>query len=548
MRLISILFSLLFSLLFSPSSRATNVSVEIEIADYGAIPDDGEDDTESIAQALSQLSKRGGNAKLIFKKGVYNLTSRNLNYTHIFSINGLSNFTIDGAGSMLIIDNPAVGFMSVTDCHNGEICNIKIDYKTVPFAQGKIISVDKESTTYTFLQDSIAGDLDGDNFKKSVTRWAIPFTNQKPLRLRDNAPNLIPFLGAELIGHEGSQKIYRVQTSNHIIDQLKAGWSLAIIARYNGRSTFMINNCSSLTLKSNTYYSGPAGSCNMRNSDNVSILECRVLRKEGRLISQNADCIHILPAKKGPRIEGCIFEGQMDDAINMKSELMYIKQVVAPNRYVVKGRVDIGDTLALFNPREGLLIGYCKVLTATGEEITVDNKFYDLQIGQDKKCDMFFNLNRRNSGFVIKNNIFRGSRRYAMLIQSANGEISSNTMQNISTGAITLENNAYWPEGFTPKNINITNNTIDNCGFDASYWREGKNCAPIILRTMTYKKEAAKWQGVRDIRVENNIIQTNSDKAFFLQSVKNVKLRNNIISGGHENPIHIENSQTVSVE
>lgn len=123
-------------------------------------------------------------------------------------------------------------------------------------------------------------------------------------------------------------------------------------------------------------------------------------------------------------------------------------------------------------------------------KIKIDARFENLQIGRDKTKDMFFNDSKSNDNFVIKNNVFRNSRRYGMLIQAKNGIIEGNILENLSTGAITLQNSASWPEGFVPRNIVIENNKIRNAGFD-----------PVILGRR--QKILLQYSSVRLLSIRN---------------------------------------------
>ena len=221
----------------------------------------------------------------------------------------------------------------------------------------------------------------------------------------------------------------------------------------------------------------------------------------------------------------------MDDAINIKTELVYILKAISDNQFLVSAKLRVNDELSLFNPREGRLIGTCRVLEAVpmddATKIKIDARFENLQIGRDKTKDMFFNDSKSNDNFVIKNNVFRNSRRYGMLIQAKNGIIEGNILENLSTGAITLQNSASWPEGFVPRNIVIENNKIRNAGFDRSYWAEGKDIAPILIRTTTVNKKQAEWKGIRNIRIKDNEIISNSDHTIFLSGAQDIVIEKN---------------------
>ena len=468
----------------------------INVMDYGARPDDSENDWHTISLALEDCERIGENVKLFFPKGTYKVKveNRKKEYAHAFSLSDVSNFMIEGDGSIIMMENPDVAFMSLKNCQTGIIKGLTIDYMTLPFTQGKIVNVDINANTFIFQSDGKGGLPTDKNFKNSKTKWGILFDRNNDRLLKDKAPNLIPVREV----HNLNNGSFRIVTTQNVIEQIEVEDPFAMIARYNGRPTFSVNQCHRVTFADNVHYAGPAGSFGLRESTGISIINCKIQQKDDRLISQNADCVHVTPAYEGPWVENCLFEGQMDDAINIKTELIYILEKFSGSQFLVSSVLRVNDELSLFNPREGRLIGTCKVLEAipsdNGCRIKIDTNFESLKIGRDKTKDMFFNNSKSNDNFVIKNNIFRNSRRYGMLIQAKNGVIEGNVLENLSTGGIILQNSASWPEGFVPRNIIIEKNTIRNAGFDRSYWVEGKEIAPIVIRTTTASKDKAVWK------------------------------------------------------
>lgn len=478
---------------------------------------------EILSRAFRQLDGHQ-KYKIVLPSGIFYLKSSN-EETHLFSLNDVGEFEIEGENTLFIIESPDKGFLKLNNCKTGKISGINIDYSTLPYTQGEIMSVNEDSLEFVFKTDDGFSSPLADNFLNSKTKWGVLFDEYK--KLKTSAHNLIPTRVITRI----RTGVYLVKTQPHVMKSLESGDKFAIIARYNGRPTYAINDCKDISFTNNTHYAGPAGSFGLKESSDIRIEGCNVKLKKGRRISQNADCIHVTPGRVGPTIRNCLFEGQMDDAINIKTQLLYIDEIVGPGLCLVSGRVIKGDTLDLFDPVSGRLIDSMIVMAAKvrgrNTLIEVNNEMPAIRIGRGKDKDMFFNRSMSNKGFIIENNIFRNSRRYGMLIQACDGYIGNNRFENISTAAIVLQNSAGWPEGFVPKRVLIENNSIINCGFDNTYWTELKQPAPIIIRTTTTSRKKAIWQGVQDIRLIGNIIRSNSDYDVFLYGVRSMLLKNN---------------------
>ena len=523
----------------------------MDVTDFGAKPNDGEDDYQAIERAVTYLVNAKGDAQLHFPRGKYDITPPADRESHCFTLTGCSNFAIVADGAEIVIHNPAKGFLRLQDCRQGVIQGFSIDYAPLPYTQGVITQVNSRDNTFEVkIEDGFPSPL-ASNFREAPTKWASVLTESGGVTtLKRGSLNLIP---AQRITGEEDRGIFSIKTSPAAVKEVAEGNLYALIARYNGRPAFSIQRCERITFMDNTCYAGPAGGFAIGNSPEINMLRCNVLRKPGRYISQNADCVHVTPSTIGPWIEGCIFEGQMDDAINLKTEMLNILEVREPERFLVSGNVAKGDSLSLFNPREGRLIGRCKVLLAVKEkantEITISRKFEGIKAGgKDKEADMFFNDNRSNESFVIRGNTFHFSRRYGILIQATHGTIEGNTFRSASTGAIILQNSAGWPEGFVPRNVHISGNTIVDCGFDASSSRETPP-APVIIRTNTARPEVkALWRGVTGIVLENNNIESNSACCIALSGVSGIVIRENKMTPQTPQSIFQENSDNVTIQ
>lgn len=514
--------------------RSMECRKTLDASAFGAIPDDGRDDWRALTRAFAALSEAadgGDPVRLKIAPGRYEITPRNAEATHCFSLEGLRWFEIDGQGAEFLVKDPTKALISLSKCQFGIIRGIRLDYAELPFTQGRIRNIRVEARTYDFIPDEGFPAPDGANFLQSKTRWGSLFREDGSM-LKDSVPNLVQVFSVRRLDNGA----FRIETGNNTIRQLRDNDRLAIIARYNGRSTYRMVDSRQISLIDLINYAGPAGSFSSAKSM-INVLDCSVERRSGRLVSQNADCIHVTPAEFGPWIEGCRFEGQQDDAINIKTELIHIKGHPAPDRFVVSGTLHTGDSLRLFAPVEGDMLGWFKVtsvrrLEGPRSEITVTPGYEGtLTCGKDKECHMFFNDNRANRGFVIRNNHFRNSRRYAMLIQAVDGEIAGNRMEHTSTAGIVLQNSASWPEGFVPRNVVIRDNVIDHCGFDASFRALGDQAAPVMMATNVCGSRngsaPARWKGIEGIVFERNTVYAPLSAAVFLSGVSKSRFTDN---------------------
>jgi len=154
-----IISTILLSLIGGLSCYAANV---INASSFGAVPDDGADDTAALRAAASFCRSHRGTT-LIIDPGVYNivdtaavrlesdvLAGRHgwnpeasiftpyFPYVKGLDFNGSRNVTVIASGVTLMCE----GWMepvSITDCRNFTLVGLTIDYVRKPFSQGKIV-------------------------------------------------------------------------------------------------------------------------------------------------------------------------------------------------------------------------------------------------------------------------------------------------------------------------------------------------------------------------------------------------------------------------
>lgn len=531
------------------------VSIELDAGSYGAVPDDGKNDWKALSMAFEDMSRmlrenKSAAVRLNIPPGVYDIKSQDKDNPFCFSLERISGFEINAAGAVFMMGSPVQSLLSIRKCSNGIIRGLGVDYSVLPFTQGRIRSVSVDDRSFVFVPDSGYPALDDSHFLTARQRWGSVFEEDGSC-LKAGMPNLVPVLKISDIG-DGS---FRVVTTPPVASMLVSGDRIAIIARYNGLSTYSVTDSRQISFVDDTNYAGPAGGFSSRNSM-VNVIGCRVIKKLGRLISQNADCVHVVPARYGPWIEGCTFEGQQDDAVNIKTELLHIVSRSAPDRFLVTGVPLAGDRLRLFEPVKGEMLGWFNVVSVerkTGNlcEIVTDAGFDgELVCGKDKACAMFFNDSKANRGFVIKDNIFRNSRRYAMLIQAVDGVISGNRMEDISTAAVVLQNSAAWPEGFVPRNVRITGNYIRNCGFDTAFEALGELAAPVMMATNVCNarngEKPSVWKGIEDIIFDDNTVIAPASAAVYLSGVRNSCIVGNVFDTVHSPAVVKVNCENIS--
>src|SRR5262245_5777491 len=100
---------------------------QVRVTDFGALPDDGRDDTPAILAAVASCRKLD-KATLVFPKGRYDFfAGANPNDSnHAIVLDHLANLTIDGQGTTLVFHG-VTGCFLMKSCQGLAIQNLAID-------------------------------------------------------------------------------------------------------------------------------------------------------------------------------------------------------------------------------------------------------------------------------------------------------------------------------------------------------------------------------------------------------------------------------------
>ncbi|NME71811.1 LamG-like jellyroll fold domain-containing protein [Flammeovirga aprica] len=522
----------------------------VNVADFGAIPDDDRNDYEGIKEAFKtaiSIASAENPVRVNFAKGTYDLLPENEEATHLFNLSNLSNIIIDGTDAKINIQSPKVGFISLTNAQDVVVQGFEIDYETLPFTQGKVISIADDHIEIKIEEDFPA--LTEEFMQTASQTWG--YIRTEVGLIKEGVPNLI---STDPNGwNDLGDQVFSLQMSASQLEHFEIGDYFVQIARNNGRTIGRTQQCKNVTFLNITSYASPAGSYNMSSNEEVNLINCNVLIKEGRVHSANADGIHVVGGKLGPWVQGCIFEGYSDDAVNMKHAKANILQVISPTELKVNASIETGSQIVIFNPREGKVITRVRVQSVVDNDdetyiIHLSEAVNNLKEGTHQSADHIYNEDVASESFVFRDNIFRNARRYGMLIQSAYGVIENNIFEDLSTGGIVMENAVDWGEGFLAHDLLIQNNTFSNCGFDQQYI-ENEYSATIKMMVMKLSKEDCgegdEWcgstpadcdaQGMKNIWIKQNTMTYNK-VGILANCVEAGSILDNVLVHNEEDP------------
>lgn len=479
------------------------------VSDYGAEPDVSKDAGPGIRAAIQAAITASQPAVVQLDRGRYCVDGIKGERAAIM-ITGAANLTLRGVGkdTLLVIRNPRIGGVEVTDSVNIRLENFAVDYDPLPFTQGTVTVVDTASGTYDVAIDAGYPLPSESYFFTSESSWGLLVDNVNPKRAR-YGPHPLFTASWEHI----SDNVWRFKSADPPMiaaAEMKAGDRYVHKARRFSESAINFWRTRQANIDSITVYAGPAlASIWGQNEDvKISALRVEVLPGSGRLLSANGDGIHNLGTRGSLLIEECVFEGMGDDAINIHARAGAVVAAPSPSRIVVQGdlfQAERGDWLQIYDPRSGHIRAEVEVSSSeSGGKgryiVTMCNEVDDIAAGSDfSDADHVYNLSACGQNAVIRNNYFGRHRGRGVLLKTVNAVVEHNTFENVEGWGIAIQHEPNWPEGPVAHDIIIRDNTFQGTGYGGVM--PAIHIVPMPPEGMTTE---GRGRATGNINIENN--------------------------------------------
>lgn len=482
------IFLLLFTLVLVSATYAQKV---YDARDFGIVPGTGEDMTAAVASAIARINyERDGKPSVLrFEKGDYDFYHDRANVRELYISNhdqdnpkrvavvieDMENFTIDGGGATFNMNGRMLP-IAMLDCENCAIKNVDIDTRVPQITQVEVLENDVENGYITYR--------------------IAPYVNYKIVdgRLVAYGENweIHPSWG---IAFEGGTKHLVYNTSDIALGTsnvqelsprvIKAPWRDArlvpgtvIAMRSYQRPTpgiFLYGNENTLLENVTVHYAEGMGllaqlceDITLRNF-NVSLQE-----GSGRYFTTQADATHFSACKGKITSVGGLYEGMMDDAINVHGT--YLRIVERLDDYTVVGRYMHGQAYGFYWGGDGDKVQFVK---STTMELMGGNRIEDIEPYDKPALD------------GCKE--FRIRLKKPVPADIANGEYGIENLEwtpEVYFADNTIRNNRARGTLFsTPERVVVERNLFDHtsgtaillCG-DCNGWFETGACRDVVIR------------------------------------------------------------------
>ncbi len=469
------------------------ISTRMERVGWAGCPCSGTDLQTRIDRAAEKGEKR-----IVFPPGRYRAAPQG---GQPLVLSGLTNVQIIADGVELVCAENARA-LTVSRCSEVTLRGLVIDYDPLPFTEGRIVALLADQGGYDV--ELFDGYPDAD--KACAFKFEVFDPETRRLRCVDQPVARVEAIDARHLrvirgGAKGDglpERLGDVVVTG--VNYPPWGVIAKDVDRYSFQHHAVVCEESSHIRFANMalYASYWFGFFEYRCDGNV-YQNCRADRRPGeadpvkraypRLRSLNADAFHSVRAAEGPAYIGCTAKFMGDDAVNIHGDYHLISDCLKTTlRILVRDRMNIrpGDSVELFSYDGRRLPDGCVVRVERDGGITDGERAF-LREQRIRGCyrtnwdpeawnvtlrdavdlprgSVMVSLRETGRGFLVQGCEFGPNRSRGVLIRASHGKIVGNRFNWNSASSVLLSSECFWLEGGNPDDVEVSGNTIADCG------------------------------------------------------------------------------------
>lgn len=520
------------------------------VEEYGIVPDT--DISVSLNSLLEKMSETEEEKVIVFKKGTYYINSDNCRQRKFYitntvadeeyskdeiphlskaaiSFNSIKNLVFQANGSTFVIDGKCTN-ISVENCENITLDGLIIDVKNPGLNEVTVEKVNKHSVEFSIDKDSTyiceSGKyyFTGKGFKR---RFYSKSEFSAPARVRKNTPDKIervknPFASCLSVKEISPRKFKAIYFSTR---RFLRGDRFYLFSTRRDCVGIFVDKCKNFVLKNTKQCFNYSLALVCQRSENITVenVDFSPSESSGKLMSSLADFIQICMCKGEVRVTGSNFCGACDDVINVHGINMIIEEI-RDNKLKLAFKHPQTHGFNPFCAGDGIKYVDAKTLEDKGEAEIISSELIDeytvevcvdsvksAQVGEAVEditlCpDLYF------SGNTLKRITTRG----VLVTTRGKVVIENNLLSNFTMAGVLLSDDAKsWYESGACHNVTVRNNVFED--FSAEY--------------ITVLPENAKNINCvhKNIKIENNKFNSDSDRGIYIKCAENVCIENNKI-------------------
>lgn len=516
---------------------------------------DGTDTTLAVRRALAWV-RANGSHRLTFPTGEYHFwptlaEERYLFVSNndeslkrlIFVLENLNDFEVDGTGSLFLFH----GLLTPFFLHNSSQIRLKdfaVDWERSFHSEAMVekvadgvveleigspfpYRVEHEKLVFSGEAEGFYGISNGLEFDPVRRETAYQAHDNYALRHGHRAWDLGP--GKVAFKAQWS----RLPTPGNMV-------ALMTCERFS--PAVVIDRCQQTELEQVTlHHSGGMGVIAQCSTD-ISLRGVKVTPRpgNGRLISLTADATHFSCCAGQITVQDCLFENQLDDAVNVHGIYHQVVNRISPRELEVRlvhpqqlglDLIGVNDEVDFIDNTSLNAVGSAVV---TGVE-RLNRSLFRLQLNQDLPTEVAADFAVQNlrwtpdvtiSGCTAQKNRARGF----LLNTGGTVKVTHNRLHTPGAAILIAGDAQYWFESGPVNDVHIAANLFDNCNYGV--WGR----AAVDINPEIEKHLQATTRYHRNIRIESNTFRAFDDRYVAAQGVEGLVISNNLLEPSQDYP------------
>ncbi len=521
---------------------AVSASATVCVNDFGAIPNDGKDDTSAVQKAFAFLKKNKKSA-LVFKEGQYDFFQKDpKHHSYLLPLRGESNITITGtAGKTKLMFHGFSYLIWADDCKKLTVQDLTMDYSRPHFSLGTVTSVAPDKRSFEIAVDK-----------------EYPVDGKTPILalLELNPANDLPEKGISAhyvvskVEETAPQKL-KVSLKQVLHPPLKNNARFLLRHYLYAGNLMRFQHCEDIVLKALTVYTAPGMGAVAQYTNNFTVKNVKFTPAPERKkvpYSIASDGLSAHSCKGKLLVDGLVVDGNLDDGMNYYQSFYWtVREQVGKraarlciartnSREVPQFRP--GDKVDFLN--EKLQVYATREVKSCGK----DNKTFAPLVEFTEDLPPFrpgtdlIVFNNGNMTIEIRNSYFRSHRGRGITLQAGNVTIENNRFESSLAGLHITTCIVPFAEGGPAHNVTVRNNVFENC------MKRTANRTAVIELNATLRNPF--YQGAegrlalsfphKNIKIIGNKINRTNNAAMAIASVTGCEIRDNEISDASLKP------------
>lgn len=519
----------------SSPAQTLNVSedlVTLGIAGQNAVPDNPSLDARPLFQAALAYARDNGIARVVADPGAYWFLTSQTPSSYLV-LDSLSDLTLDLQGSDVFLKTPFQTGIEVRNCLRVALANFTIDFMQLPFTQVRLTGVSGRTLFYEALPGWPSPvTLAGIRNRNPAEYWAMVFRNGAVPAGTNRLPLGKPQAGGSLqVNIEDSP-----WTQPPVLATYQQGDTIAFMIR-SGDAPVLVAGGAQVHLSGIDVYSSGSLGVHVDGTDAAVVENVRVLPRPGtdRLISTNADGIHLGFLQFDTRVRRCYVTRTLDDGIALNSPFAATVDTPTGPRDLkianIAGSLEPGYAVSFVDPNSGAMFGHAVIVAAGNATLSFDS---DLPLLQRGFGLTYAGAGDRGAGTIVERNVVedilfaRG-----IFLGGVTGVTVRNNIVRRTNGSGIAAHYELAAFPTAPNSaIRITGNTVDSAiGPQAvgTGWVAATGAIAVLATDSQFQPFATPV--TQDITVQGNFISNSGRSAIWMNGVDGGSVQGNTASG-----------------